>query len=91
MKTLKIISKVATFFGVVSIIFTVVSAIITYYLVANSGAPADYIAVYILSDTLPYLFLTALSLVVAAICRGAGKESFEKEKLPQAQPAEEIA
>jgi peptidoglycan biosynthesis protein MviN/MurJ (putative lipid II flippase) len=88
MKTLKIISKVATFFGVVSIIFAVLSAIITYYLIANSGsgAPADYIAVYILSSMLPYLFLTALSLIVAAICRGV-----EKEKLPQAQPAEEIA
>ncbi len=86
MKTLKIISKVATFFGVVSIIFTVLSAITTYYLIANSGAPTDYIAVYILSSMLPYLFLTALSLVVAAICRGV-----EKEKFPQAQPAEEVA
>jgi hypothetical protein len=40
---------------------------------------------------LPYLFFAVLSLVIAVISRRVGKESLEKEALPQAQPTEVIA
>ena len=90
MKNLKIIGKVATFFGIISTIFVVLSAIVTYYLlqIASPTAPTEYVVFYILSTILPYLFLTVLSLVIAVISRGIGKENLEKEAIPQAQPTE---
>lgn len=86
MKNLKIISKVATVFGIASIVFAVLLAILAYYLlqIASPTAPADYIVCYILLNMLPYLFFAVLSLIIAAISRRVGKESLEKEALPQA-------
>lgn len=93
MKNLKIIGKVAIFFGVVSIIFAVVLAIITYYLIqiTSSTAPTDYVLFLILSTILPYLFFAVLSLTIAFISRRVGKENLEKEAILQAQPSELIA
>lgn len=88
LKNLEIIGKVARFFAVVSIVFVVFSAIVTYYLlqVASPTAPTEYVVFYILSTVLPYLFLTVLSLVIAVISWGVRTENLEKEALPQAQP-----
>jgi hypothetical protein len=88
MKNLKLIGKVATFFGAISILFVVLGVIATYAQIAISGstAPADYIVFYILSAVLPYLFVAALSLIVAVILRG-----MEKEELPQTQTTEPVA
>ncbi|MGD0070788.1 MAG: hypothetical protein ABSB71_04425 [Candidatus Bathyarchaeia archaeon] len=93
MKNLKIIGKVATVFGIASIVFAVLSAIVTYCLlqIASPTAPTDYVVFCILSTMLPYLFFAVLSLVIAVISRRVGKESLEKEALPQAQPTEVIA
>jgi nicotinamide riboside transporter PnuC len=83
----KIIGKVATFFGIVSTVFVVLSAIITYYLlqIASPTAPSNYVAFYVLSTLLPYLFLAVLSTVIAVLFWSLGKEKLEKEELPQAQ------
>ena len=35
---------------------------------------------------MPYLFIAVLSLVIAFISGGVGKENLEKEALPPAQP-----
>lgn len=92
MKNLKLIGKIATFFGAISILFVVLGVITTYAQFAISGsisgstAPADYIVFYILSAVLPYLFVAALSLIVAVILRG-----MEKEGLPQTQTTEPVA
>ncbi|TFH24392.1 hypothetical protein E4G67_02055 [Candidatus Bathyarchaeota archaeon] len=87
MKNLKIIGKVAAFFGVASIIFAVVLAIITYYLlqITSPSAPTDYVLFVILSTMLPYLFFAVLSLVIAFIFRRV-----EKEVILQTQPTEII-
>jgi Zn-dependent protease with chaperone function len=87
MKNLKIIGKVTIFFGIVSIIFAVISAIITYYLLQSTSptAPTDYTLFVILSTMLPYLFFAVLSLVIAFISR-----SVEKETILQTQPTEVI-
>jgi hypothetical protein len=92
MKNLKIIGKVATFFGVASIIFAVVLTIITYYLIqlTSPTAPTDYVLFVILSTILPYLFFAVLSLIIAFISRRVGKENLEKEAILQAQPTELI-
>jgi len=88
MKNLKLIGKIATFFGAISIVFVVLGIISTYAQIAISGstAPADYIAFYVLAAVLPYLFIAALSLIVAVILRG-----IEKEELPQTQTTEPVA
>lgn len=90
MKNLKLIGKVATFFGVSSIIFVVLSAIVTYFLlqIGSPSAPAEYVVFCVLSAILPYLFIAVLSLVIAVISRGVGMENLEKEALPQAQPTQ---
>jgi nicotinamide riboside transporter PnuC len=83
----KIIGKVAAFFGIVSTVFVVLSATITYYLlqIASPNAPSNYVAFYVLSTLLPYLFLAVLSTVIAVLFWSLGKEKLEKEELPQAQ------
>jgi hypothetical protein len=84
---IKIIGKVATFFGIVSTVFVVLSALITYYLlqIASPTAPTNYVAFLILSDLLPYLFLSVLSTVIAVLFRSLGKERSKKDELPQVQ------
>jgi hypothetical protein len=94
MKTLKIITKAATLFGAVSIVFVVLAATITYALIqiVNATAPpTDYIIYSILSTVMPYLFITVLSLVTAVILRRVGKENPQKEEAPQTQSTEPIA
>ena len=92
MKNLKIIQKMAIFFAVASTIFVVLSAIDTYYLIqlTSPDAPIEYVTLAILSNVLPYLFIAVLSLVIAAISRGVGKESLEKEAPAPTKPEEEL-
>ena len=92
MKNLKIIGKIAIYFGIGSIVFAVLSAIITYYLlqITSPTAPTNYVLFVILSTILPYLFFAVLSLVIAIISRRVGKENLEKEAIPQTQPTELI-
>jgi heme/copper-type cytochrome/quinol oxidase subunit 2 len=94
MKTFKIITKAATLFGAVSIVFVVLAATITYALIqiVNSTAPpTDYIIYSILTTVMPYLFIAVLSLVTAVILRRVGKENQQKEAAPQTQSTEPIA
>jgi hypothetical protein len=93
MKNLKIIGKVATFFGAISVVFVVLSAIVTYKLIqiASPTAPTDYVAYYVLSTVLPYLFVAVLSLIIAVVLRGVGKESLEKQAVSTAQNTTAVA
>jgi hypothetical protein len=100
MNTLKIIGKAASFFGAVSAVFAVILVIITYRLIqivnATATPPMDYVVLSILASVFPYLFLAVVSLVIAYVLRGVGKESVEieeNEEVPPtpAQPAEPVA
>lgn len=88
LKNLKTIGKVARFFAIVSSVFVIFSAIVTFYLlqVASPTAPTEYVVLFILSTITPYLFITGLSLAIAFISGGVAAENLEKEALPQAQP-----
>jgi hypothetical protein len=90
MKNLKIIQKAAIFFAVASVVFVVLSAIDTFYLlqIASPSAPVEYLAFLILSNILPYLFVAVLSLVIAVVSKGMGKENLEKEAPSPAKPTE---
>jgi RsiW-degrading membrane proteinase PrsW (M82 family) len=87
LKNSKIIGKVARFFAIVSFVFVVFLAIVTFFLIqiASPGAPIEYIVFVILSNIVPYLFIAALSLVIVFIAGNAENESLEEES-PQAQP-----
>jgi uncharacterized membrane protein (DUF106 family) len=84
LKNWKIIGRIATFFAIVSFIFVAFSTAITYLLLAfySTGAPADYIALYILNTIIPYLIIAVLSVIVAVMAKGATEEQSE-EALPQ--------
>jgi hypothetical protein len=88
LKNSKTISKIARFFAIVSFVFVVFSAIVTFFLIqiASPGAPIEYVVFVILSNIVPYLFIATLSLVIVFIAGNAENESLEKESLPQAQP-----
>ena len=81
LEKLKIIQKVANFFAIASIVFVVLSAVSTFFLlrIASPTAPTDYVAYLILSNILPYLFIAVLALITAVVCRGIGKEEPEVE------------
>jgi hypothetical protein len=100
MNTLKIVGKAATFLGAVSAVFAVTLAIVTFRLIqiVNSTAtpPMDYVVLSILASVFPYLFLAVVSLVIAYVLRGVGRESVEieeDEEVPPTpvQPVEPVA
>jgi hypothetical protein len=82
----KIISKISMAVGIVSIVFVVLSAIDTYYLlqIASPTAPTNYVAFYILSNMLPYLFIAAVSLAIAMIPKSVEKEQAAPVQTPEA-------
>ncbi len=84
MKNWKTIGKIATFFSVVAFVFTAFQAATTYLLLAlySTGAPADYIALYILNTITPYLVIAVLSMIVAVMAKGEVEEQ-PIEALPQ--------
>ncbi len=90
MNTLKIVEKAATYFGAVSAVFTVILVIVTYSLIqivnATATPPIDYVVLSILSNVFPYMFLTVVSLVIAYVLRGVGKESVEVEEDEEVPP-----
>ena len=88
MKNSKIIAKIARFFAIISFVFVIFSAIVTFYLlqIGSPSAPIECIIFVILSNIIPYLFITALSLVIAFTAGSSGAESAEKEASPSAQP-----
>lgn len=100
MNTLKIVGKAAAFFGAVSAVFAVILAIVTFRLIqivnASATPPMDYVVLSILASAFPYLFLAVVSLVIAYVLRGVGKENVEleeDEEVPPTpiQPAESVA
>ncbi len=88
LKNSKIISKVARFFAIVSFVFVIVSAIITFYLlqIGSPSAPTEYVVFAILSSILSYLFIAILSTVIAVVAGNSKTETAEKEILSQPQP-----
>jgi len=88
LKNSKTISKIARFFAIVSFVFVVFSAIVTFFLIqiASPGAPIEYVVFVILSNIVPYLFIAVLSLVIKFTAGRTEEENPEKGALPAAQP-----
>ena len=95
MNNWRIVGKIAMGLGIVSVVFSVFAALLTYDVLNLQPGyyPASYIQLAILSSMLQYLLLAALSFVAAGFSLRAGKENHEKEELPleeqpEAQPTE---
>ncbi len=82
------ISKIARFFAIVSFVFVIFSALVTFYLlqIASPSAPLTYDVAVILSTIVPYLFIAVLSVVIMQVAKNAIAENPEKEALPSEQP-----
>ena len=85
------INKIAKIFGVIFIVFTGIAAIISYELnttMYTSAAPAIFIAVNILTATLPFLVSAVLSFSALALISSAIKKEAEKETETQRSETE---
>jgi hypothetical protein len=87
LKNPKIIAKVARFFAIISFVFVIFSAIVTFFLIqiASPSAPVEYTVFIILSNIVPYLFIAALSLIIAYVAGSLETEAPEKEAVTPAQ------
>ena len=81
----KIIGQIASAFGIVFIVFAILSALINFEInnyEYGSAAPAGFIQVVALGSMLVFLLFAALSFVVAWVISRSTKENTAKEKQP---------
>jgi len=74
----KIVAILASVVGIMSVVFAVVSAFVTYRLIVITSflsTPTEYVQLTILSVMLQYLFYAIVSFTVAAFAARAGKQS----------------
>jgi hypothetical protein len=78
----KVISKIAKYIGAAAVLFTVILAVITYFLlqIVALGAPTEYIIITILSSVWPYLFVAVAAFIVAVLSRGTTEKAVEEEE-----------
>lgn len=91
MNNWKIVGTIATGFGVVSAVFAVLSALLTYSFLnlQPDYYPASYIQLNILSSMFQYLLLAALSFITAVFSLRAAREN-QEEKGKEEQPTNSI-
>ncbi|XES77367.1 MAG: hypothetical protein ACBZ72_00455 [Candidatus Bathyarchaeia archaeon] len=96
MNNWKIVSQIASGFGIVFVAFAALTAFINFQAIniqaeiQRSILPSDYLQVYVLDSMLPFLLFAVLSFVVAAVTmRNARSETDEEEQLPSTQPEPE--
>jgi hypothetical protein len=88
----RIVSQIASGFGIVFVAFAALSAFLNYQAIniqadmQYSYVPANYLQVYVLNAMLPFLLFAVLSFVVAAVTMRNVRDEKEKQALPEAQP-----
>lgn len=98
MNNCKIISQIASGFGIVFVAFAALSAFLNYQGIQiqadmqRSIVRADYLQVYILNSMLLFLLFAVLSFVVAAVTMRNARSEKEKQEMPppQTQPESPI-
>ena len=74
----KIVAILASVVGIMSVVFAVISAFVTYRLIVITSflsTPTEYVQLTILSVMLQYLFYAIVSFTVAAFAARVGKQS----------------
>ena len=85
MNNWKIVSKIASGFGIVFIVFAIFAALISFEINSyqyGSGAPAGFILVSALASMLGFLLFAVLSFVVARVTMRSAKEKVSEEMQP---------
>lgn len=88
MNNWKIVSQIATAFGIAFIVFAALAAFITYGQITiqyQSVVPTSYVQLSVVASMLPFMLFAVLSLVVAGISSRAAKEADGKEVKPHTQ------
>ncbi|MCW4017925.1 MAG: hypothetical protein NWF00_04500 [Candidatus Bathyarchaeota archaeon] len=86
MNSWKIISQIASGFGIVFVVFAALEAFVNYQAITMQSAytiPSGYLQVYILSAMLPFLLFAVLSFIVAAAIMRSGREAEENMPVEQ--------
>lgn len=84
----KIVNKFAMVFGIIFIVFTVLTAVFNYELnkvLYTSAAPESLFVYNVLVAILPFLLAAILSFVVAVLGSQAAKATKAEEKEPEMQ------
>lgn len=89
MNNWKIVSQIASVFGIIFVVFAAFAAFLNYQAVTMQAGliPEGYLQIYVLSEMLPYLLFAVLSFGVAAVTRHTVKEEIENTPLGE-QPTE---
>jgi uncharacterized membrane protein YesL len=87
----KIVSQIASGFGIVFIVFAVFAAFINYEAITlqSSLVSASSLQIYILNAMLPFLLYSVLSFIVAGVTMRSSREKKEMEMqptMPEPQP-----
>lgn len=88
MNNWKIVSQIATAFGIAFIVFAALAAFITYGQLTiqyESSIPAGYVQLSVLGAMVPFMLFAVLSLVVAGLSSRSAKEADEKDAKPRTQ------
>ena len=88
----KVVKRIANAAGIVSIVFAIISAVLTYNIIRISYAlspPVDYVQMTILSGMLPYLFYAIVAFTVSAFASRSAKEITLEQSQLEIQPHSE--
>jgi len=86
----KIINKIAKIFGIIFVVFSALIAIVNYELITmmySSPPPTSYIALNILTATVPFIVSAVLSFTVAFVVPQSPETT---EKVPETQTTLEV-
>jgi TRAP-type C4-dicarboxylate transport system permease small subunit len=92
MNNWKIVSQIATAFGIAFIVFAALAGFITYeqitiqYESSVPAIPASLVQLSVLGAMLPFMLFAVLSLVVAGLSSRSTKETDGKDAKPHIQP-----
>jgi uncharacterized membrane protein len=86
MNNWKLVSQIASVFGIVFIIFAIFAALVNYEMLTieyGSEAPAAFIQISAVGSMLVFILLAILSFVVAWITTRSTKEKVSEETPPE--------
>jgi hypothetical protein len=81
----RLVGRVATAFGIISVIFAAVAAILNYQIntyIYGRLVPEGFIQVNVVNAMLPYLIIAVLSFAAAAIAGSHARDSIPEVQVP---------
>lgn len=85
MSSWKVISKIATAFGVISVIFAAIAGLVNYQIntyLYSRLVPTEFIQISALNAMLPFLLAAVLSFAAAALISGYTRNRAQQAETP---------